>query len=258
MSGDKENKVRARLWVESALGVDASIVLNSADSHYVATVMRLKAGDNLALFNGRDGEWLGRIKSASKRAVEVTLGDRLRAQKLEPDVWLVFAPVKRARIDFIAQKATELGASRLLPVMTERTNVSRVNHARLQANAKEAAEQCERLVRPEVSETQTLAELIAAWPSGRRMMFCDESLSGRPALEVLQQAAGGRDLANPGPWAVLTGPEGGFSDEEQALIRAQDFSLAVSLGPRLLRADTAALAALSLWQAALGDWRAID
>lgn len=253
MSVRNESKVRARLWVECALEADAKVTLNAADSHYVTTVMRLRAGDALALFNGRDGEWLGNITAAGKRAVGLTLTAQLRAQQPEPDLWLAFAPVKRARIDFIAQKATELGASRLLPVMTERTNVSRVNRARLQANAKEAAEQCERLVLPGVSETQTLSELIAGWPQGRRLMFCDESLSGGPALSLLRQAAGG--ASDPGPWAVLTGPEGGFSDQERDLLITQDFTLAVSLGPRLLRADTAALAALTLWQAVLGDWR---
>lgn len=267
MSGKKKDKkVRARLWVESDLSASAAITLNPADSHYVVTVMRLRTGDGLGLFNGRDGEWLGQIKSLNKRAVELTLTEKLRVQRPEPDLWLAFAPVKRARIDFIAQKATELGVSRLLPVMTARTNVARVNIARLRANAKEAAEQCERLALPEVSETQSLTELIDAWPPGRRLMFCDESLSGVPALEMLQQAGRGGDLSSgesdpppgPGPWAILVGPEGGFNDEEQKLLRAQEFTLAVSLGPRLLRADTAALAALSLWQAALGDWRAID
>ena len=250
MTGKNESKVRTRLWVDIALDADAVITLSPADSHYVATVMRLKAGDGLGLFNGRDGEWLGRIRSVSKRAVDLTLTGQLRAQRPEPDLWLAFAPVKRARIDFIAQKATELGASRLLPVMTARTNVARVNHDRLQANAKEAAEQCERLMVPEVSEVQTLSDLIANWPAERRLMFCDESLSGGPALDALQRVAG-----DPGPWAVLTGPEGGFSEEEQDMLRAQEYTLAVSLGPRLLRADTAALAALTLWQAVLGDWR---
>lgn len=252
MSGKSESKIRARLWVDSPLTADAELALNSADSHYVTNVMRLRAGDALALFNGKDGEWLGKITTAGKRAVGLTLGEQLRVQQSEPDLWLAFAPVKRAQIDFIAQKATELGVSRLLPVKTERTNVSRVNAARLQANAKEAAEQCERLMVPEVCETQSLAELIADWPAGRRLMFCDETLSGGPALEVLQQAAREGDT---GPWAVLTGPEGGFSEREHKLLRAQDYALAVTLGPRLLRADTAALAALTLWQAALGDWR---
>lgn len=252
MSGKSESKIRPRLWVDSPLTADAELALNSADSHYVTNVMRLRAGDALALFNGKDGEWLGKITTAGKRAVGLTLGEQLRVQQSEPDLWLAFAPVKRARIDFIAQKATELGVSRLLPVKTERTNVSRVNAARLQANVKAAAEQCERLMVPEVCETQSLAELIADWPAGRRLMFCDETLSGGPALEVLQQAAREGDA---GPWAVLTGPEGGFSEREHELLRAQDYALAVTLGPRLLRADTAALAALTLWQAALGDWR---
>lgn len=257
MSGNRQSKIRARLWVDCALGEGSHVALNPADSHYVATVMRLRGGDALALFNGRDGEWRGKITSAGKGAVGLTLTERLRAQQPEPDLWLVFAPVKRARIDFIAQKATELGVSRLLPVMTERTIVSRVNRARLQANAKEAAEQCERLALPQVSETQTLSRLIAAWPAGRRLMFCDESLTAGPALALLQRAAAESDAGGtgPGPWAVLTGPEGGFSNREQELLRAQDFTLAVSLGPRLLRADTAAMAALALWQAALGDWR---
>lgn len=252
MPGKNDSKIRARLWVDSPLGAGAEVALNPDDSHYVINVMRLRAGDALALFNGRDGEWMGEITSATKRAVGLTLTGQLRTQQPEPDLWLAFAPVKRARIDFIAQKATELGASRLLPVMTQYTNVSRVNRDRLQANAKEAAEQCERLVIPEVCEVQTLTEMIAAWPKERRLMFCDESMSGGPVLDVLQQAASGAD---PGPWAVLTGPEGGFSGEEQEMLRAQDFTLAVSLGPRLLRADTAALAALTLWQAVLGDWR---
>lgn len=240
------DRPKIRLFVEDPLAEGASLGLATAQAHYLRHVMRLKPGDRVALFNGRDGEWLGRIDGFGKGWCSVAVTRRLASQAGGPDLWLVFAPVKRARIDFIAQKATELGIARLLPVFTELTAMDRVNTDRLRANAVEAAEQSGRLTVPEVAAPRRLDDLLADWPAERRLMFCDER-GGPPAAEAL---AG----AERGPWAVLTGPEGGFSAAEAEGIRGLPFVLPVGLGPRTLRADTAALAALGLWQALLGDW----
>ena len=245
------SKAKVRLYMDQPLEKGCHITPSSDDAHYMLKVMRMGVGDHVALFNGKDGEWLTTITAATKKSLTLTVDEQLRPQQNGLDVWLVFAPIKKARLDFIAQKATELGVSGIRPVMTRRTNVGRLKDERIWANAKEAAEQCERLTVPEVMPSCSLEELIAEWDPSRKLMFCDEELSGLAAHDALGQVAR-KGLA--GPWAILIGPEGGFDDEERALIRKQSFAVPVHLGPRILRADTAAIAALSIWQVALGDW----
>jgi 16S rRNA (uracil1498-N3)-methyltransferase len=204
------------------------------------------------VFNGRDGEWRATLEGHGKKAAVARLGERTREQVAEPDVWLCFAPVKRARIDYIAEKATELGAAVLQPVLTQHTNVERVNVERLRANAIEAAEQTERLTVPEVRAPVDLARLLGDWPAGRRLLMCDETGGGPPIAEVLSALDASARAA---PWAIVVGPEGGFAPAELAALRRIKDVVAVGLGPRILRADTAAVAALTLVQAVLGDWR---
>jgi 16S rRNA (uracil1498-N3)-methyltransferase len=237
-----------RLFVEDDLVQGGALTVDGPRAHYLRDVLRLGVGAEALLFNGRDGEWRAKIAAATKRALGLGIESRIRPQIAEPDLWLCFAPVKKARIDFIAEKATELGVSALLPVITRRTNVERVKIERLRANAVEAAEQTERLSVPDVREPVSLEKLLAAWPAGRRLLIADETGGGRPILEALGDA-------RPGPWAVLIGPEGGFAREELDRIAALPGVLPVGLGPRILRADTAAIAALTCLQAAIGDWR---
>ena len=242
-----------RLFVEVDLAAGASVELAAAPAHYLRDVLRLGAGATVTLFNGRDGEWSTAVDTVAKRSVTLRVTARQRAQTVEPDLWLCFAPVKKARIDFIAEKATELGVSVLRPVLTRHTMVERVNVERLRANAIEAAEQTERLSVPAVEEPVTLAKLLASWPVGRRLMICDETGGGAPvggALAALDEDA------RAAPWAVLIGPEGGFAREELDRISTVPGVLPVGLGPRILRADTAVVAALACWQAMVGDWRA--
>ena len=237
-----------RLHVATDLAGGLSIGLDPSQAHYVKSVLRLGPGDWVALFNGRDGEWLGRIDGVGKGWCSVTLTEQRRPQESAGDLWLAFAPIKRARIDFLVEKATELGVSELLPVYTERTIVERVNLDRLRANAVEAAEQTERLSVPVLHEPEPLARLVARWPAQRRLLLCDESGTAPPIAESLRGAPRGG-------WAVLTGPEGGFTQTELDALRKLPFVCAVSLGPRVLRADTAALAALAVFQALVGDWQ---
>lgn len=244
------NKIDIRLFIETNLPGDGFITLEQDQSHYLANVMRLKEGARLALFNGKDGEWAAEISDIKKRAVTVRVTEKVKEQMEEPDVWLVFAPIKKARIDFIAQKATELGVGHLHPIYTHRTIVDRVKTERLHANAVEAAEQCERLTVPTVAEPTKLEKLLDDWPENRRIMFCDEDLSGTSAHKALTEAGAGKKY----PWAILIGPEGGFDENERERIKAMPQTTVVSLGPRVLRADTAAMAALTLWQSAVGDW----
>jgi 16S rRNA (uracil1498-N3)-methyltransferase len=207
--------------------------------------MRLGAGAAILLFNGRDGEWRATLATASKRGAIATCDSLTRPLQLPPDLWLLFAPIKKARTDFIVEKAVELGAARILPVQTRHTNSERIRQDRLQAHAVEAAEQCGATYVPEVSDLQPLDRLLAQWPADRRLYWCDETALGQPATIT----------SAPGPAALLIGPEGGFSAEEAARLRARPGVTPLSLGPRILRADTAAIAALTLWQAACGDWR---
>lgn len=212
--------------------------------------MRAEIGCSLALFNGRDGEWSARLVALARRSAALEVESLLRPQRPEPDLWLVFAPVKRARLDLLAEKATELGVAELRPVRTARTIAGRINLDRLAANAREAAEQTERLSVPVCRPMVGLGELLAAWPAGRRLLVCDESGAGAPIAAALEAAR--REA--PSPWAVLIGPEGGFEAAEAEALRALPGALPVGLGPRLLRAETAALAALACWQSVLGDW----
>ncbi len=240
-SGDTD-RLRARLYRAENLAPGAA-GLDLAAAHYLRDVLRLAPGMRIGLFNARDGEYAARIASFGKKGAAVTLEERVRGpERPDGDVWLVFAPIKRAHLEFQVQKATELGVSALWPVTTKRTIVERVKPERLAAIAAEAAEQSERLSVPEIKPAATLTAALAAWPKNRQMIVCDESGGGRP----IAQALAGEDLSK--PWAILTGPEGGFSPEEFALLRNCAFVRPVGLGPRVLRADTAALAALAVFQ----------
>ena len=237
-----------RLFVTSDLAPGASVELDPAQAHYLINVLRCKAGEEILLFNGKDGEWLGGLSAATKKRAIVSLIQQTRRQIPAPDLHYLFAPLKRARLDYMAQKATELGASRLMPVITRRTVAERVNRARLIANAVEAAEQCGILWVPEVGEPEKLAAILAGWDEKRLLIFADEAAPIASPLAAL-------DSKEKRPLAVLIGPEGGFEEEERALLLAQPFVLPISLGPRVMRADTAAVAALALVNATLGDWR---
>jgi 16S rRNA (uracil1498-N3)-methyltransferase len=241
-----------RLYVEQDLIDGGEVEVEGPQSHYLQNVLRLGTGDSVYLFNGWDGEWRGIIDTVGKRSCSISLSECVRDQTLDIDLWLVFAPVKRARIDFIAAKATELGVSALVPVLTEHTAVSRVNVDRLRANAVEAAEQCGRLGIPQIHRTTTLNSLLENWPTERRLLVCDETGTGMPIAAALRELSPGERRA---PWAVLVGPEGGFSASELDLLAEKLIVTRVGLGPRILRADTAAVAALSCWQAILGDWQ---
>jgi 16S rRNA (uracil1498-N3)-methyltransferase len=238
-----------RLYCEATLGTGAEVALDEAQRHYLRNVLRLGSGARLALFNGRDGEWWGEIAELGKHAGTVRLAEQRRTPRAEPDLWLVFAPLKRARIDYLVEKATELGVAALLPATTERTVVERLNLERLRAHARDATQQTERLTVPELHAPAPLHAILTGWPAERRLLACVESGEAPPiAAQLARERAG--------PWAVLIGPEGGFSDSELDALRKLPFVCAVGLGPRVLRADTAAVAALAVLQAILGDWRA--
>ncbi len=230
-----------RLFVGAPLGDGETLSLRGAPAHYLVSVLRLGPGARVKLFDDRTGEWLGEIAEAGRKQVSLRLISRLRERETVPDLWLLFAPIKRGRIDWLVEKATELGVVRLVPVITQRTIVDRLNLDRLRAHIIEAAEQCDRTALPQLSEPQKLGAVLAGWPDDRALYFADES-------------GGERFTAKPGPAALLIGPEGGFTDEERAAIRAVPQARPISLGPRILRSDTAALAAISLWMAGAGDW----
>jgi 16S rRNA (uracil1498-N3)-methyltransferase len=238
---------KVRLYVDAPLGEGVRVVPDEGQSHYLLYVMRAKAGDAVSLFNGRDGEWRARIADLSKRSCAFICEAQIAAQSETPDIWLVFAPIKKTPADYVVQKATELGVRALQPVFTRRTIVTRINEERMRANAVEAAEQSGRLTVPEIRAAMTLEKLLAQWPHERRLVFCDEAGEASPIAEALRQAP-------VSPWAILTGPEGGFDASERESIRRHGFVVPVSLGERILRADTAALAALAVWQALAGDW----
>lgn len=235
-----------RLFVPHDLTAGAQLSLDEGQSRYLAAVMRQAVGDEVAVFNGRDGEWRTRVETVGKRSVSLAALAQTRAQEVGPDLDLIIALVKRARLETIVEKAAELGARRVRPVVTERTNADHTRVDRLQAIAVEASEQTGRLDVPSVAEPTKLERMLADWEPGRRLLFCDEAGDARPVLEAVDGA---------GPWAILIGPEGGFSGRERELLRAQPFATPATLGPRILRADTAAISALTLWQAAAGDWR---
>jgi 16S rRNA (uracil1498-N3)-methyltransferase len=236
---------RIRLYVDQPLGDGQAVRLSPDQAHYLTGVMRLGVGAQVLVFNGREGEWRATLAEAGKRGAVAVCDMLARPLVLPPDLWLLFAPIKKARTDFIVEKAVELGVARILPVQTRHTNSERIRQDRLQAHAVEAAEQCGATYVPEVTELQPLDRLLEGWPEDRRLYWCDEGALGRPA--VVPPATG--------PAAILIGPEGGFSAEEAARLRGKANVTALSLGPRILRADTAAVAALALWQAANGDWR---
>jgi 16S rRNA (uracil1498-N3)-methyltransferase len=237
---------KVRLSLDHPLAAGQSVPLSEAQAHYLFSVMRLQPGAEVLGFNGRDGEWLMRIAAAQRRGGTLVAERRTRPPEEPPDLWLLFAPLKKARTDFVVEKAVELGVRRILPVQTDYTNAERIRQDRLQAHATEAAEQCGATMVPEVAALAPLARVLADWHGARRLWFADEERRGAPF-------AGGDDES--GPAAILIGPEGGFSEAERARLIAAPFVLATGLGPRILRAETAAIAAITLWQARFGDWR---
>lgn len=237
-----------RLFVDHPLEGGARVTCTPEQASYLRTVLRLGDGADILIFNGRDGEWRARLEAAGKRGAVLEALEQIREQTGGPDVDYIFAPLKRSRLDYMVQKATELGVARLVPVITRHTIAERVNLDRMRANVIEAAEQCGILRVPAVAEPLKLTALLAQWPTDRHLIFCDEAAAQASPLATLA------DL-KPGPTAVLIGPEGGFSSDEREMILARPEAIALSLGPRIMRADTAAVAALALVNAALGDWR---
>lgn len=235
-----------RLFVDTPLSEGASLTLPQPQSHYLSGVMRLKPGDGVLLFDDRSGEWAAEIADVGRKAVGVRIVRRLRERETVPDLWLCAAPIKRGRVDWVAEKACELGVARLVPVLTRRTVVDKLNGERLRAHMVEAAEQCGRTALPELAEVVTFAKLLDSWPAERALIFCDEE-GGLPMASAVLT----------GPAAILIGPEGGFAPEERERLCAVPQAVRVSLGPRVLRADTAAVAAVSLWQSVAGDWRSV-
>ena len=233
-----------RLFVDQPLADGAMLALDGAQANYLANVMRLKPGDPVRLFDDRSGEWLAEVTGAAKRSVTLRLTARLREREAVPDLWLLFAPIKKGPIDWLVEKATELGVARLQPVVTHRTIVERTNLDRLRAHAIEAAEQCDRTALPELAEPVKLGALLKDWDAARALIFADET-GGAPMAEI----------ATSRPSAILVGPEGGFTPEERAAIRATPGATGISLGPRILRAETAAAAAIAAWMCLAGDWR---
>jgi 16S rRNA (uracil1498-N3)-methyltransferase len=239
-------KTTPRLYVNESLSANAKMPLTREQAHYLTGVLRMNSGDAVRAFNGRDGEWLAYLISVTKKSAALRCEKLVGAAKLPPDIDYLFAPLKHARLDYMVQKATELGARRLRPVMTSRTVAERVNLERMRANVVEAAEQCNLVHVPDVLEPEKLERVLAGWDSSRKLIFCDETMA---ASNPLQSLAGVKV-----PAAVLVGPEGGFTPDEIKLLKSLPFVAAMSLGPRILRADTAAIAALSLLQAICGDW----
>ncbi|HWK35085.1 16S rRNA (uracil(1498)-N(3))-methyltransferase [Sphingomonas sp.] len=235
-----------RLFVDAPLGAGAAVRLDGAQAHYLVAVMRTKPGDPVKLFDGASGEWLAVAESVGRRDLTLAVREQLRAVETVPDLWLCAAPLKKGRIDWLAEKACELGVARLVPVVTRRTVVDRLNLDRLRAHMVEAAEQCGRTAVPALADLVKLPALLRDWPAGRALFFADET-GGVPAAAAMR--------AHAGPAAILIGPEGGFDNDERDAIRALPDAIGIGLGPRILRADTAAAAAVSLWMATAGDWR---
>lgn len=239
-----------RLYLDSGLAPGGEIALTREQANYLVNVLRLAPGDAVLVFNGRDGEWLARLHNVTKKAAALRLETPRRAQESGPDIQYIFAPLKHARLDYIVQKAVEMGASRLTPVITARTQTQRVNPDRMRANCIEAAEQCGILALPAIDALIGFDKLVAGWPEARLLVFCDENAAvADPLAALLTHRAPGQ------PVAVLIGPEGGFDESERRALNGLKKAVAISLGPRILRADTAGVAALALVQAALGDWR---
>ena len=219
--------------------------MSREQAHYLFSVMRLDVGAEVSLFNGRDGEWAAQVIAATKKGGVLECEAQTKPLQMPPDLWLVFAPIRKERTSFIVEKAAELGAARIVPMQTEFTQAAnRVRQDKLQAHALEAAEQCGGTYVPEVAELAKLGKLLDGWNPARRILFCDEAMVGDTPIFP----------ADGGAWAIFIGPEGGFSDKERGRLRAMDCAHPISLGPRILRADTAAVAAMTLWQHSLGDW----
>jgi len=243
-----------RLYVDASIDEGANIALDASQANYLGNVLRLKTGDGVLVFNGRDGEWRGTLAGTGKRRLTLTIGKRTRPQTSALDLHYLFAPLKHARLDYMAQKAVEMGASRLQPILTRHAQVARVNLERMRANAVEAAEQCGILTLPEIRAPLTLERMISELDPARLLVFCDEEAPVKDpvvALSEARNARGGRPMA----LAVLIGPEGGFAADERAALLKLPNAVRLALGPRTLRADTAAVAALALVGAVLGDWR---
>ena len=243
------SEVKIRLYVEHPLALGQAFPLTSDQAHYLFAVMRQSLGALLLVFNGRDGEWLCEVLEVGKKGGLVAAKSQTQPLMLPPDLWMLFAPIKKARTDFIVEKAAEMGVRRICPVQTQYTNAVRLREDRLQAHVLEAAEQCGATFVPQVAELMPLPKLLANWPEDRNILWCDESLARAP-----NQAAPRPSHGLGAPWAILIGPEGGFSPTEKARLLAMPQALPVRLGPRILRADTAAVAALTLWQIRYGDW----
>ncbi|MFK5980329.1 MAG: 16S rRNA (uracil(1498)-N(3))-methyltransferase [Rhizobiaceae bacterium] len=236
-----------RLFVEQSLATNVAIEPDRAQSNYLLNVLRLKEGSDILLFNGRDGEWLGSIKPIGRKSCEITPVRQLRKQPEPYDLVYIFAPLKQSRLDYMVQKAVEMGAGVLQPVLTHHTQFTKLNPERINGYAKEAATQCGILTLPKVNLPVKFMDLLEDWDKSRHIIYCDETESDASALEILAQI-------KPCPLAILIGPEGGFSSEERKHLKLLDFVTPISLGPRILRADTAAVAALTLVQAVSGDW----
>lgn len=237
---------KIRLFVDAPLSTGVKVDLETGQAHYLRNVMRQKVGDTFLAFNGIDGEWLGLIIEISKKQVIAEMSKKMREQDVVPDIELVFAPVKKSALDYLVQKSVELGVLILQPVVTEHTVVRRVNAERIRASAVEAAEQSGRLTLPTLRELEPLDDLLGAWPKGRALIFCDEARNALPLAQAAQALKGS-------PCSLLIGPEGGFSDAERTRIKSRPETVAVSLGPRIMRAETAAAAALAIWQSVAGD-----
>lgn len=238
---------KVRLFVDHPLGPAQSVPLTRDQAHYLFGVMRLGAGTVVSLINGADGEWDAEVVEAGKKAGILLCQSQTKPLQMPPDVWLLFAPIRKERTTFIVEKATELGAARIMPIQTEYTNnADRLRIDKLRAHALEATEQCGGTYVPTVDDLVKLSKVLDGWDSTRRIMFCDETMLGQASV---------LDAGLTGRWAIIIGPEGGFSDKERTRLHGIDCAHPVSLGPRILRADTAAVAALTLWQNAMGDWR---
>lgn len=236
-----------RLFIDQPLAKSAAPVIDGPAAHYLLNVMRLKLGDPILLFDNGSGEWLATVADAGRKSLTLRIERQTKAIEQVPDLWLCFAPIKKARLDWIIEKATELGVARLQPVITERTIVERVKRERLEAQIIEACEQCGRTAVPTLADPVKLPQLLRDWPAARALLFADEA-GGTPLAEV----------DAPAPAAILTGPEGGFTDRERDLLLAAPAVRRIALGPRILRAETAAIAAISLWMARHGDWAGHD
>lgn len=237
-----------RLFIDHSLTLGGEVPLNRDQTHYLITVLRLKLGDPIKIFNGVNGEWRATIDRQDKRSAVLTVTNQIRTQPGQPDIEFMFAPLKQARLDYVIQKAVEMGASRIIPVMTRHIQITRINSERMRANAIEGAEQCGILHVPAIGDAISFSALLANWDPARTLIVCDEALKPKSPLATLKSIPRG-------PLALLIGPEGGFADDERKSLSRHECVIRLSLGPRILRADTAAVAALALLQVTFGDWQ---